>query len=159
MNKKAARLAVAMALLLVTSIVLSIFKPDRGVPPTDVALDMLHNQDGEAPMALRKACYDCHSYETQYPGYASFGPVAWWINSHIRNGRKKVNFSTWGDYSQEDRIHIIKECIEEIRDGHMPPKSYKWMHAEAKWDEALTNEVVAFLEGELRMRGTKDAKN
>ncbi len=33
---------------------------------------------------LKKACYDCHSNNTNYPWYAQIQPVNWYINQHIK---------------------------------------------------------------------------
>ncbi len=95
---------------------------------------------------LQTACYDCHSYETKYPWYAYVAPVSWAINSHTKNARKKMNFSTWGDYSLEDQKHLLHECAEEIEEGHMPPKGYSALHSEAAIDASSQKMLLDWLE-------------
>ena len=49
----------------------------------------------------------------------------------VNDGRKHLNFSEWGNYTQ--RTEQIKEEIwEEIREEQMPPWQYKIFHSEAK---------------------------
>ena len=36
----------------------------------------------EVETLLATACYDCHSYNTEYPWYADLAPVSFWIDDH-----------------------------------------------------------------------------
>ncbi|MBZ4152212.1 heme-binding domain-containing protein, partial [Escherichia fergusonii] len=47
---------------------------------------------------LAKACNDCHSNNTKYPWYAEIQPVAWWLNDHIQDGKKHLNFNEFDGY-------------------------------------------------------------
>ena len=47
---------------------------------------------------LRRSCYDCHSDSTVYPWYAEIQPVGWWLNSHIEDGKRGINFNRFGSY-------------------------------------------------------------
>jgi hypothetical protein len=47
---------------------------------------------GDVKTILAKACNDCHSNNTVYPWYASFQPVHWWLNGHINDGKKHLNY-------------------------------------------------------------------
>ncbi len=85
--------------------------------------------------SLRSSCYDCHSYETKYPWYTFVAPVSFWIAGHVRNGRKKLNFSTIGQLNKKDQRHLMHECAEVIEEGRMPPKGYVRMHSDAHLDE------------------------
>jgi hypothetical protein len=40
---------------------------------------------------LQRSCYDCHSNNTSYPWYNRIQPVAWWLNSHVKDG-KRIEF-------------------------------------------------------------------
>ena len=81
---------------------------------------------------LRAACYDCHSTETVWPWYSYVNPIGWQIGGHVRNGRKKLNFSTWADYDEKKKDHKLEECVEEVAESKMPLKSYTYGHSEAK---------------------------
>ena len=85
---------------------------------------------------LKNACYDCHSYETNYPWYSNVAPISWMLKSHVNEGRHHVNFSLWGDFDSENKSAIKHEIVEVLEEGEMPLASYTRMHPEAK----LTND-------------------
>lgn len=85
---------------------------------------------------LKKACYDCHSNQTNYPWYAEIMPVGWWINHHVEEGKGELNFSEAANYSPKKRDHKLEEISEVVRNGEMPPKNYTNMHKEARLSPA-----------------------
>lgn len=95
---------------------------------------------------LKAACYDCHSHETEFPGYTRMQPLGWWIRGHIRGGRLKVNFSEWGTYTDKEKVAKIQECKEVLEEGRMPLGSYKLLHPESKLKEAEIKELVGFFD-------------
>ncbi|MEY2939756.1 MAG: hypothetical protein RIS58_743 [Actinomycetota bacterium] len=85
-----------------------------------------------------RACFGCHSNEVEYPAYASVAPISWVVQSHIDEGRQKVNYSEF-----DKRQKGAHETLEVIADGSMPPFYYTMFgrHPEAK----LTKEELATL--------------
>lgn len=81
---------------------------------------------------LAKACNDCHSNNTKYPWYAEIQPVAWWLNDHIKDGKKHLNFNEFDGYRIARQYKKLEECMEEVKDGAMPMSSYTIIHKEAK---------------------------
>ena len=81
---------------------------------------------------LRRACYDCHSNETEWPWYARVAPVSWLIARDVRKGRAELNFSTWNQYSTQQRVKKLKETWEQVAEGEMPPWFYLPAHREAR---------------------------
>lgn len=81
---------------------------------------------------LAKACYDCHSNNTKYPWYAEVQPVAWWLNDHIKDGKKHLNFNEFDGYRIARQYKKLEECMDEVKDGEMPMTSYTIIHKEAK---------------------------
>lgn len=92
---------------------------------------------------LDKACNDCHSNNTKYPWYAAIQPVAWWLNDHIEDGKKHLNFSEYGAYNLRRQYHKMEEVIDEVKEGEMPLSSYTIIHSNAK----LTADEKAALTG------------
>jgi hypothetical protein len=80
---------------------------------------------------LKKACNDCHSNNTVYPWYNKIQPVAWWLAGHIDEGKTELNFSEFVSYSPKKQHHKLEEVIESVKEGHMPIKSYTWIHKNA----------------------------
>ena len=90
------------------------------------------------------ACFDCHSAKTTYPWYNSITPVNYWLDEHIRDGKKHLNFSKWNAYSLKKKAHKMDELYEEVEEGEMPLNSYTWTHSEAKLSPAQITAVVAW---------------
>ena len=47
---------------------------------------------------LRASCYDCHSNNTVYPWYGHVQPVQWWLDQHISQGKRHLNFDEFASY-------------------------------------------------------------
>jgi mono/diheme cytochrome c family protein len=85
-----------------------------------------------------RACFGCHSNEVTYPAYASVAPISWVVQSHVEEGRNRVNYS---EFAQHPRG--AHETLRVIENGSMPPSYYTMFgrHPEAK----LTKEELATL--------------
>lgn len=81
---------------------------------------------------LSKACNDCHSNNTSYPWYANIQPVDWWLDKHIREGKKALNLDEYTNKRLRYQYHKMEEVIEMVKEGEMPLNSYTWMHNDAK---------------------------
>lgn len=94
------------------------------------------------------ACYGCHSDQVTYPGYASVAPISWAVQSHIDEGRDKLNFSTFTTNS-----HGFNDVIEVIQEGSMPPSYYTAFgkHPEARLTDAQITKLVAGLSATMSM--------
>ncbi len=44
---------------------------------------------------VQQACYDCHSYQTEWPWYAKIAPISWITWYDVTEGREDMNFSNW----------------------------------------------------------------
>ena len=101
--------------------------------------------DGPATQQLAKrACFDCHSNRTQWPWYASVAPISWRLQSHVDEGRAKLNFTAF-DPSNEK----VADAAETITKGEMPPFDYLLMHPEARLTAAEKQALVAGLDRTL----------
>ena len=78
-----------------------------------------------------RACFDCHSNETKWPGYSNVAPISWLVQTHVNEGRRELNFSEF-DKPQKH----AKDAEEELREGEMPMAGYVAMHGEAKLTDA-----------------------
>jgi hypothetical protein len=92
---------------------------------------------------LQRACYDCHSNHTRYPWYAEVQPVRWWLDSHVNDGKRHLNFSEFGAYSAKRAGKKLEQVTDEVEQHNMPLRSYTWMHREAR----LTPEEITLLAG------------
>lgn len=81
---------------------------------------------------LKRACYDCHSNETNLRWYDQIAPAYWEVAQHVKQGRKVMNFSTWDSLAPGDQKAKLWEAINQITAGAMPVKSYTLVHPAAK---------------------------
>jgi hypothetical protein len=84
---------------------------------------------------LKRSCYDCHSNNAVIPWYGNIAPFSWYVRSHINDGRKVLNFSTFSTLGYEKQKEAFAD-IEESVVIRMPLSTYLWMHSDA----ALSND-------------------
>ena len=96
---------------------------------------------------LAKACDDCHSNNTNYPWYANLQPVHWWMNNHILEGKKELNFDDYTHKSLRFQYHKMEEIAEQVKESEMPLDSYTWMHKNAKLSDVEKNELINWADG------------
>ncbi len=123
---------------------------DRSNPPADPGQDYLALAQPPTAVAtiLKGACYDCHSHNTTYPWYAYIAPVSFWIRGHINDGRRHLNFATWGASEAGRKARKLDECAEEVESKGMPENFYTWMHASARLTDAQRGELVTWFKAE-----------
>ena len=92
----------------------------------------------------RAACYDCHSNEANIPWYGAVAPVSWLVKNHVEEAREELNFSEM-DRTYEEAA----EAGEKVLEGEMPPRTYRWMHEEARLSEAERQALAAGLDATL----------
>jgi DNA replicative helicase MCM subunit Mcm2 (Cdc46/Mcm family) len=85
----------------------------------------------EVNSILTKACKDCHSNNTRYPWYSNIQPADWWMNGHIKKGKKGMNLDEYTSRSLRYQYNKMKDVIEQIKEGEMPLNSYTWIHKKA----------------------------
>jgi mono/diheme cytochrome c family protein len=105
-----------------------------------------HTAPAEVKAAFQRACYDCHSNETRYPWYAEVQPAGWFLASHVRDGKKHLNFSEFGKQPHGRARRQLEACLDEITEGTMPLASYTWIHRHARLTDAEIEAVAAWVE-------------
>lgn len=98
---------------------------------------------------IKTSCFDCHSNYTNYPWYNKIAPVSWYLNRHINEGKKHLNFSEWDSYDAGKKSHKLEECAELVGEGEMPLSSYTLIHKNAKLSEEQKTILVAFFKAKM----------
>jgi hypothetical protein len=109
--------------------------------------------DSQQTKALaQRACFDCHSNETNWRWYTNIAPFSWLVQRDVEEGRSKLNWSECGvarpgsknegsnnrdDDSEragenKGRGEGGEEAAEVILRGEMPPAQYTLIHLEAR---------------------------
>lgn len=120
--------------LLIVLVVIQFIRPEKNqsTEKTDNDILAMYPSDASTATLLENACNDCHTNNTKYPWYANFQPVAWWLNDHVQDGKKHLNFSEFGTYKLRKQYHKMEEVIEQVKEGEMPLNSYTWTHSDAR---------------------------
>ncbi|MBF0596782.1 heme-binding domain-containing protein [Faecalibacter rhinopitheci] len=126
-------------------ILMQLIRIDRSHLTIDKGKDFASNEiiPTDVRAIVKRSCYDCHSFETNYPWYANVSPVSWWIKGHINEGRKFINFSIWETYANEEKSRKLLNSLAYIKPDMMPLPSYISQHPEAKLsveDKKILNE-------------------
>ena len=141
-NRK--RIRFGLLFIALALIVMQFVPIDRSVPVVDPSSDFIASNELPEKMKamVRDACYDCHSYETVYPWYARLAPVSLWMQAHIKDGRKHLNFSIWNTYDAGKKDHKLEELYEMVKEGEMPLDSYTWTHPEGRISDSDRKELA-----------------
>lgn len=91
-----------------------------------------------------RACFDCHSNETVWPGYSNIAPISWLVYRDVVEGREHLNYSDWGNRRSEGGE--TGEGAEAVSRGQMPPFYYVYLHPAARLSDA---EKQALIQGLL----------
>ncbi len=152
-----------MKRILVYSIVvifvgIQFIRPVRNIAapgPTPNDLTVLHPPSQAVTAILARACNDCHSDTTRYPWYADIQPVAWWLNRHIVDGKRHLNFSQFGKYPAKRSKKKLEGIIDETREGGMPLTSYTLIHRDAKLTDADVKALADWVRSIQQSTATK----
>jgi Haem-binding domain len=132
-----------LLVLLAAFVIIQFFRPAKNTAsgPEAYAKDIskVHAVPADVQLILQKACNDCHSNNTEYPWYSNIQPVAWWLNDHVQEGKKELNFSEFAGYNLRRQYHKLEEVEEQVKEGEMPLSSYTVIHKEAKLTETEKN--------------------
>jgi len=122
---------------------------NQGTSPSSKHVSTLYPTSKTVEQILVRACNDCHSDSTVYPAYAAFQPLRWWIDEHVEEGTRHLNFDAFADYAPYRQFHKIEEVLETVAEGEMPLKSYTYMHEHARLNETQKKELRYWAEGIL----------
>lgn len=123
-----------LLVLLAALLIIQLFhqKKNKSEGPQPNYIGNVYAVPDDVKAILSKACNDCHSNNTVYPWYSKVQPVDWWMNRHIIDGKKHLNFDEYTNRTAFSQFHKMEETIEMIKEGEMPLNSYTWIHKDAK---------------------------
>jgi hypothetical protein len=115
-------------------------RTDRSNP--SVRADLTAEPDVKS--VLRRVCYNCHSNETVWPWYSGLAPVSWLVGNDVKEGRKHLNFSEWGNYDSGTQFHKLRGIEEELQAGEMPPWYYSLAHRDSRLNASEQSLIVSW---------------
>ncbi len=138
--------------LLVVLIVIQFFRPEKN-NSNDRTYDIAtsYTVPQEVHQVLDVACNDCHSNNTEYPWYSKVQPVAWWLNDHIEDGKRHLNFSEFTKLPIAIQNHKLDELKEQVEKDEMPLPSYTYfgLHSGANLSEEQKNMLMDWAQSQM----------
>jgi len=138
--------------LLVVFIVIQFFRPEKN-DSNDMtyAITTKYEVPDEVEQIFSVACNDCHSNKTEYPWYANVQPVAWWLNDHITDGKRHLNFSEFTKSSIARQNHKLEETIEMVEKKEMPLESYTYLglHGDANLTDEQRQKIINWAKDQM----------
>lgn len=130
--------------ILLAIVIMQFVGPERPLVRTENPDDLMVNEEVSVGVVsiLRNTCYDCHSYETNYPWYGYVAPVSWFLSNHVSHGREELNFSQWATFDKRTKIKLLKKVEEEVEEEEMPLSSYTRVHSKARLSQEERTALV-----------------
>jgi hypothetical protein len=102
---------------------------------------------------FKNACNDCHSNKTVYPWYSKIEPTGYWLNNHIVDGKRHLNFSEFTNRPLAVQNHKLEEIVEMVEKGEMPLEDYTnfGLHPEANLTQAQRQEIIDWAKSQMAM--------
>jgi hypothetical protein len=103
-----------------------------------------------------RACFDCHSNDTNWQWYTNIAPFSWLVQRDVDEGRESLNFSEWGmaggggEDEEGEEGEVAEEVGEVLMEGEMPPAQYLLIHPEARLTDAEKQALELGLAKSLR---------
>ena len=135
--------------LLALLVIIQFIRPGKNLSTTGSANDISTKfaVPENIHVILEKACYDCHSDNTYYPWYSNIQPIGWWLQYHVNEGKRELNFNEFAQYNSKKQDHKLKELIETVKESEMTLDSYTWLHKKAKLSEQEKQILVDWAQG------------
>jgi len=136
------RILVVLAVLL---LVAQFIRPARNAGDTSRDITAAMNVPEDVDIMLRTSCYDCHSNETRYPWYAELQPVGWWLNDHIQDAKRELNFSEFKSFRVRRQYVKLQESAEQLEKNLMPLPSYLFIHTDSRLSEQQKERLISWI--------------
>ena len=138
-----------LSVLLVIFVIAQFIRPEKITSAPDLSKDISTAVavPENVSAILRESCYDCHSNETRYPWYFEIQPVGWWLDDHMKDAKRQMNFSEFAGTSLRRQYHKLEEITEQINQDDMPLPPYLIVHRHAALTQKQKDLLNAWVTG------------
>jgi hypothetical protein len=106
-------------------------------------------EDLQAPdpvkKALKKACYDCHSSETEWSAIGYIAPASWLVMEKVSSGRQVLNFSNWNHKNNQETYRQTRKITSVISARALHQPVYYTLKPEKELTTEETRNVLNWL--------------
>jgi hypothetical protein len=112
-----------------------------------------YNMPDHIQTIFTNACNDFHSNNTAYPWYSNIEPIGFWLNDHVVDGKRHLNFSEFTKLPLAVQNHKLEETVEMVEKGEMPLADYTYLglHAAANLTQAQRQEIIDWADSQMAM--------
>lgn len=138
--------------LIIVLIIIQFFRPERNESNDNTyAISTKYNVPDDVNHLLKVSCNDCHTNKTEYPWYANIQPVAWWLDDHVVDGKKHLNFSEFTKRPLYVQNHKLEEIVEMVEEKEMPLADYTYLglHSEAKLTDEQRQKIIVWAKAQM----------
>lgn len=130
---------VVLVLSLISLVIIQFIRPEKNNGGYESVLPFENETRTSSKVAaiLKENCYDCHSNQTKYPWYSEIAPISYFLENHVKDGKKHFNVSVWQQYSIKKKEHKLEEVMKMIEENKMPLQSYTLLHGSISADEKI----------------------
>lgn len=113
-----------LTILLVLGVAIQFIRPRLDNPPVTADL----SAPPEVKVIFQRACYNCHSNQTQLAWFDEPAPAYWLVARDIKKARTHLNFSTFGSLAKAQQAGKLFEALNQIEFKTMPLPQYRLLH-------------------------------
>lgn len=137
-----------LLVLIALFIIIQFVRPAKNLSADSAkSLNTLYPVPPKVDKILQASCADCHSNKTVYPWYAEVQPVGWWLNNHIKDGKRHFNLDDFAGRRIAYQYKKMDDCIEQLKRDDMPLGSYTWIHRYAILTPADKQTLIDWCDG------------
>ena len=139
---------------LVVFLLMQLYQPARNKDNGEILpahITKQYNVPNNVQVILAATCYDCHSNNTKYPWYSYLQPARFFMERHISNGKKELNFSEFGNYSKRRQESKFESIIKQVKSGEMPLASYTLLHKNSKLNSKQKETIINWVDSILKI--------
>ncbi|MCK0136430.1 heme-binding domain-containing protein [Arenibacter sp. S6351L] len=136
----------------VVLILIQFFRPEKNESNDNTnSLSTKYKVPEDVNHLLKVSCNDCHSNKTEYPWYSNVQPVAWFLNDHVVDGKKHLNFSNFTKLPLAIQYHKFEEIVEMVEEKEMPIPSYTYfgLHPEANLTQEQQDQILDWSKAQM----------
>lgn len=134
-------------------LLMQLYQPARNKDKGQVLpshITSLYDVPDSVKVIFASTCYDCHSNNTRYPWYSYIQPGRLFMEWHIRNGKKELNLSEFGNYSKRRQESKLESISKQVKSGKMPLSSYTLLHKNSKLTPRQKETVTRWIDTILK---------
>ena len=138
--------------LAVVLVLIQFVRPDKNISDDNTyGISTKYKVPEDVNYILDVSCMDCHSNKTEYPWYSNVQPVAWFLNDHVVDGKKHLNFSNFTKLPLAIQYHKFEEIVEMVEEKEMPIPSYTYfgLHPEANLTQGQQDKIMDWSKAQM----------